>query len=474
MLTVSKIHQKLWPVVISIILTLLAWLISKWYYQDWFNNYYKYVAKAASLTATMLMCWCVVLSTRWRFIEDFYSGLDKVYQIHKRLGRFAFLVILLHPLFLAMDKLPDAMSFIQAMWFRLPGGDRYLWGQNVGVAAFILMTLLTVVTLWWKIPYHLWKKTHEWFGLVIILVSVHIVVVKKDVTAYPVVAAIVYGSLTLAVLSFFYIRFFYHRFGPHFPYEVAGIKPIGNILDITFTPLREKMDFKPSQFVYMVVHNKGITPEPHPYSIACGYNLDARFKLGIKKIGDHSQTLEILQKGDWVTVYGPYGHFSDKFLLADRDCVFVGAGIGVTPFLGMWHVALHSEERLDGEGLPEVLHHFHPEIFKTWKSPLVYLFYVCRSEEEAAFDDDIRNEVILSHFHGFQSFTKRGHHYELYKSSEKGRISGSYIDQQVKGGLLDKYIFICGPIAMVADLVRQLQQLGVPGKHIIIEDFNLY
>jgi len=68
MLTVSKTRQRMWPVVITVAVTLAVWLLSKWYYQDWFANPYKYPAKAASLTATILMCWCIVLSTRWLFL----------------------------------------------------------------------------------------------------------------------------------------------------------------------------------------------------------------------------------------------------------------------------------------------------------------------------------------------------------------------------------------------------------------------
>ena len=89
--------------------------------------------------------------------------------------------------------------------------------------------------------------------------------------------------------------------------------------------------FRPSQFVYLVIHKEGITAEPHPYSIACGYNLDSRFKLGIKKSGDHTRSLDLLETGDEVTVYGPYGHFSDRFLSAEIATVFSLAAASASP-----------------------------------------------------------------------------------------------------------------------------------------------
>ena len=209
-------------------------------------------------------------------------------------------------------------------------------------------------------------------------------------------------------VAFIYIRFLYRYFGPHHAYAVARIERVGDVLELTFSPRGNRMDFRPSQFVYLVVRKAGVSPEPHPYSIACGYNLEGSFKLGIKEVGDHTRTLLTLEKGDPVTVYGPYGRFSERFLSAKRDCIFIGGGIGITPFIGMWHVALHSEERLNSEDVPETLRSLHPEIIRTWKSPLVALFYVCRTADQANFDEDIRREALLSHFHGFEALEERG------------------------------------------------------------------
>jgi predicted ferric reductase len=310
--------------------------------------------------------------------------------------------------------------------------------------------------------------------MVMLLALIHVVLVNKDVSSYPLLGLWMYGWLLLALIGFMYIRFGYQHLGPRFNYKVASIERSADILEISLDPGEERhMDFKPSQFVYLVVHKEGITPEPHPYSIANGYNLPARLKLGIKKAGDHTRSLERLEEGDRVTVYGPYGHFSDKFLTAQRDCVFIGGGIGITPFLGMWHVALHSEERLPHDRVPKPLTQLHPEIIRSWKSPRVSLFYLCRTREEACFDNDIRHEVILSHYHEFSAFEKRGHHYELYVSSERGRLTADYIAQEVTGSIQEKFIFLCGPSAMVESLVRQFRNLGVPEGQIVVEDFNL-
>lgn len=460
------------PVLVLVAAVLGIWLGSKWWFGDDFADPFKYPAKAASLSATVLMCISFILSTRMRFLEDIFGGLDKVYQVHKRLGRLAFFIIPIHPICLAAHELPDPLAFLAGMFFQ-NSWEPYYIGHNIGIFAFLLMAGLSIVTLRRRMAYHCWKISHEWFGLVLLLVVAHIYYVDADIAAYPLLGAIMYGLLFAAVAAFVYIRFFYERFGPRHPFLVDHTERIGDILELTFAPADAIMDFKPSQFVYLVVRKEGISPEPHPYSIANGYNLAGNFKLGIKEVGDHTSRLSALAPDDNVDVYGPYGRFSDRFLTAERNCIFIGGGIGITPFIGMWHTALHSEERLEEGEVSSELRHMHPEIIKTWKSPRVALFYIVRHAVEASFDDDIRREVVLSKYHGFKALEERGHHYELYLSGVKGRITADYIAGVVGEGFQNRNIFFCGPTPMVDALSKQFRQLGVGRDQIIVEDFNL-
>ncbi|MBU1043191.1 MAG: ferric reductase-like transmembrane domain-containing protein [Candidatus Omnitrophica bacterium] len=473
MIKIAKLKQKYAHISLIVLTTLAIWLLSKWYYKDGFENVFKYPAKAASLTATVMMCWAIILSARLKFIEHYYKGLDKVYQVHKNIGIWAFIIILLHPFFLALEKLPAIGEFIKYFWFKLPDGDRYVWGENLGILALLTFISLIVLTIGFKLKYHIWKKTHEYMGLLMIIVLGHIIVIDGDIAAYPLLKIWMYAFLLLAIAGFIYIRFLYKFLGPRFDYIVSEKQHLGDVLKLTFSPVERIMDFKPSQFVYLVVNKKGISKEPHPYSIACGYNLKANFMLGIRQCGDYTRKLEIIEPGDSVTVYGPYGMFSDNFLSAQRDCIFIGGGIGITPFLGMWHVALHSEDQLSSKDMPQRLRVMHPEIIKTWKSPRVSLFYVVRDLKDVSFDKDIRQEIDSSMFHGFAALESRGYHYELHSAADKGLISADYIKQKIKGDLREKYIFLCGPLPMVAALIKQFKDLGVSKEHLIVEDFNL-
>jgi ferredoxin-NADP reductase len=139
----------------------------------------------------------------------------------------------------------------------------------------------------------------------------------------------------------------------------------------------------------------------------------------------------------------------------------------------MWHAALHSEERLDENDVPEPIRSFHPEILKSWKSPRVHLFYVCRDEADASFHDDILREIEQCRACGFGPPEDRGHAYELYISTNREKISAQYIDSRVRGDARDRMIFLCGPPPMMEALTRQFKDLGVPDDRIVTEDYSL-
>ena len=56
-----------------------------------------------------------VLSTRLKFLEEIFGGLDKVYLVHGIVGGIAFMLILAHPILISASFIPK--SIIQAASF---------------------------------------------------------------------------------------------------------------------------------------------------------------------------------------------------------------------------------------------------------------------------------------------------------------------------------------------------------------------
>lgn len=412
----------------SVVLTLLLWLGSKWYYHDWFADPYKYVAKTASLSATILLCWSFILAARLHFFENIFGGLDQIYHIHKIVGRTAFWIILIHPLFLACNL--DCSIWETVDYFRF----RHDLGFDLGLVAMIVLIVLMGLAVAYFLPYHVWKSIHSFFGLFFLLSIFHIIFIDKDIGKYPLLGIWFYSWVIFAAACYIYIRFLYRYIGPRFPYKVESLVFNEGVIELWLAPMAKKMHYHPGQFVYL---------NGHPFSIASLANPEGRIRLGIKRVGGFTEKLASLKEGDPVTLFGPYGTFADRFLLANKESIFVGAGIGITPFVSMWEMALV----------------FH-------RIPKVDLFYI--DDHDASFDNHIKDIAICSQYKGHPRLQERGHTYELYK----GRITAQYIADKVES-FEGKNIFLCGPLSFRKEMVKQLKKLGVRYYQIVTEDFEL-
>lgn len=438
-----------WQVVTSsIIITLLIWIISKWFYDDWFVDNWKYLSKTVALTSTIMMAWIIVMSARFYWVEELFGGLDKVYQAHKRLGIMSFFIILLHPLSLAMNRLPDFMRFVS--YFGLRSWDsNFQIGFNFGWLALVLMAFLIWLSTRVRLPYNIWKMTHEYFGLVWIFVGLHIVLVSKDVASYPVLAVWVYSIFAYALFSFVYIRFLYRYLGHSYSYVIKDIEKFDDSAEITLAPQGKEMRYFEGQFVYIKLQDpKYKDNELHPFSIASYSKNNGEFKLGIKKLGDFTNGICNLEVGDGVDVYGPYGRFSEKYQINDKPSVFIAGGVGVTPFIGMWQKALETDM------LP------------------THFFYCAKTVEDATFLNDIERIAIASQYKGFQTAHEQGHRFELINADQKGYLTFEHI-QNTCPEITSYNFYLCGPTPLTKPLIKQLQHAGVHPRQIHMEDFSI-
>lgn len=456
-----------------IVATLALWIGSKWYFNDWFiDDPLKYPAKGGSLVATVLMGFTIVLSTRLKILEKLFGGLDKIYDLHKMVGRYAYMFILAHPIALSLRALPGFESYIR-FWGLQSTDSYYTIGASVGHMTFWIMTILIALSLWFKLPYHIWKKTHEYFGVVYIFAALHIILVHADIPKYPFLFIWMYGWLAAGIVAFIYIRFLYWIAGPRHEYVVTNVELQQDNIEICMMPKdpNKPLRYKPSQFIYSRFVSNAVPGEMHPYSIASAPQDDGFVKLGIKKLGDYTAKLCNVQEGEKVYLYGPYGTLSEKFLDAGDDCVFIGGGIGITPCLGMWDMALNSDERVSLDPETKLVSVSDDNVQK-WKSPRTHLFYVVKNMDDASFDNDIIKSAIKGQFNGFEDYQKRGHSYTLHNSEKAGRINAQIIADKV-GDIQHKQIFMCGPDGMTSALIKQFKEMGVDPNRIHKENFNM-
>jgi len=419
----------------SLVITYALWLAAMGAADEWYDNPWNYPAKVGSHGTLILMCWAFILATRFRWVERLFGGLDKVYKAHRHIGETAFFLIFLHPVFLAVAHADSASDFFRYWWF---SGS---WVRNTGLIALGIFVLLVLLSISTKIAYHRWKRSHNFFGVLLVLIVVHAVLANGEIMRYPVLMVWHGTWVALALAADVYIRGLYRWFGPLYDYSVESVDEVGDdISEITLKPKGRSLRPAPGQFIYVSFDADAVNKEPHPFSLSSSPEA-AHLRLSIKGLGDWTQDVANIKPGKPGRVWGPYGQFT-KLALAQplMPLVMIGGGIGITPFLSL--IASEVFARRGG------------------KSTLVYAI---QDQSSAVYLEELRSRAeALPHF------TLIAHY-----SDEAGYVDRAYLESVVKQPLLECLFMICGPPPLMTAMRTLLADAGVSARQIIVEDFEI-
>jgi len=372
-----------------------------------------------------------VLSTRIKWIEDLFGGLDKVYLVHGLLGGTGLIFILAHPIFLVLKFVPGKMAL--AASYILPSSH---WSTNFGIIALFGFLILIWITLYSKMKYHHWKFTHEFLGLVFFFAVLHIFLIRGDgaegiiFSGYYIYASIV---SIIGLGAFSYSLFLKNRKMKNAVYKIKEIKHVGEVFEISMIPEHKPISYKSGQFIFVRFYNEKLSKESHPFSIASkGDNLE--LKIVVKKLGDFTKKMIYLKPGDKVSIEGPYGRFNFKNH-ENRNQIWLGSGIGVVPFLGM-------AEDLD-------------QNFK------VDFYYTEREER-----DFVGINILKRAEENSKNFR-----FIPWISGKKGRIDIHKI-KELSRNFLDKEFLLCGSPGFKESIINQLLEVGVKKSQIHEEVFD--
>ena len=417
-------------------LTILAvplWLISypETTFRHNLNPWLISSSQLAGILGFVLYSFSLVLSTRLRWIEDLFGGLDKVYQMHHTIGKIAFFLILYHPIALTARWIPQDIG--RAIEFVLPTHRRL--AIDLGSSALLGFILLMLVTLVIKIPYDKWKLTHKLTGIVFLLIIPHFFLLDELVNSnIPLAIYLGFFSL-LGVISFLYKSIFFDWITDKKSYTVKKVNKLNKkVIEVTLSPDSENLSFTPGQFCFFSYRHPNISREAHPYTI-CSTTSENNITIVVKALGDYTNHLfKTLEPGAKAKIEGPYGRFD--YNDSNQPQLWIAGGVGIAPFIS-WANDLLEEPHLSN---------FNAE-----------LYYCVNSEEEA---------IHVEKFKELES-TISGFSFHLTCADREGFLSANEIDD-VKG----REIFICGPKEMRQSLLKEFQELQIPGKSIHFEDFD--
>jgi predicted ferric reductase len=371
----------------------------------------------------------LILAGRFKWLDKYFKGLDKVYVNHAKLGAISFSFLLFHPLFLVVKYV--TFSIRDAGMFFVPFVNMPItWG----IISLLLMILLICLTFYFRMKYQNWKLSHKFMVVVFIFAIMHTFLISSDISRnnllryYILILAI--SGLIISIRKAFVDKFLNNKF----KYKVIkGLELNKDILEIEMEPLNNKMSFESGQFAFFSFISGLVGSESHPFSISSS-NKENNLKITVKNLGDYTSQLKNIKNGDLVLIEGPFGHFSYKNY-PGKNQIWIAGGIGITPFFSMAQ-NLESDYHVD-------------------------LFYAVKESNEAIYIKEFMD--IMQNNSNFK--------FTLWDSSKNGYINAGSVST-VSGGLNDKDIFFCGPPPLMESLEKQFVSLDVDIKKIHYENFN--
>ncbi len=411
-----------------VILNVIVWLAFPPVNDGRPNFLRQYAGEIIGSTNIILMACSLFLSTRPKWAEKYFGGLDKMYLTHRYIGTAVLLLVFVHVL-----TVPITTTGWQL-------------GNYLAVIAFTGIVSIVLVSLAPRIPflnrltggdYNDWKKLKRWIGIFFILAFIHSLTIGNPLHA---LIAITWVQIffIIGTVSYLYTEIFGGFFKKYAPYTVAAVKhPNMSTTEVTLRPKNGAIKKqRAGQFLFVHFPEDRILNESHPFTISSAPHEDV-LRLTIKACGDFTRYLFSNLKPDMgAVVEGAYGLFDYK--TGGRKQIWIAGGIGLTPFLSFIR---------DMNG--DLAHD-------------VDFYYTVRHPEEALFVDEIKAAAG-------KNPRFRPH---IRFSATEGSLSVDHILENANGNLRDYHIYLCGPLPMIQAFEKKFRELGLPKDKIHYEEFN--
>ncbi|NOH00920.1 MAG: hypothetical protein HND47_02550 [Chloroflexi bacterium] len=413
--------------IVLVLVTIGVWLVFP-PESEGVENYFRYHAGMIfGSVVIVLMSFSLFLSTRPRWAEPFFGGLDKMYMTHRHTSTAAFLLMFVHLLTVPLRV------------FDLLLGNYLAIISFLGFVAIVLPTLAPRVPFLNKLTgrsYEGWKKLHRYIGIFFILGYLHSITVNAPSAS----VAINWNQIFvfLGIGSYLYTEVFGRFFRKYAPYVVEAVKhPNNSTTEVTLRARGKPIKHAHAgQFLFVRFPGDKVLNESHPFTISSAPHENV-LRVTVKACGDFTRHLfHNLKEGMDAIVEGAYGMFNYK--TGGGKQIWVAGGIGITPFLSFLR-----DLKAD---LPHDVH----------------FYYTVRHEEEAVFAGEIR-EITAKH-------PRLMAHVRF--SAVHGSLTVEEIVKNAGGSVNRHHVYMCGPLPMVQAFEKKFVEAGVPAENIHYEEFN--
>ncbi len=415
-------------IILAVILTVAVWFIFP-PEQDGRPNFERqYAGEIIGSINIVLMSFSLFMSTRPKWAEAYFGGLDKMYITHRQTSTAAFLLIFVHVLTVPISttgwKLGNYLAVI----------------AFTGIVSTVLITLAPRIAFLNRLTggtYEGWKSLKKYIGIFFIIAFFHSLTIGNPLHA---LTAITWVQLffIFGAVSYLYTEVFGRFFKKFTPYTVEAVRhPNASTTEVTMRARKQPIKRqRAGQFLFVRFPGDKILNESHPFTISSAPHEDV-LRLTVKASGDFTRELFAkLKEGTDAVIEGAYGMFDYK--TGRQKQIWIAGGIGLTPFLSFIR-------DMDGNLAHDV-----------------DFYYTVRHQEEALFADEIHAAVKKN-----QSFRAR-----IRCSATEGSLTIEEIVKNANENLSEHDIYLCGPLPMIQAFEKKFISLGVPKSNIHYEEFN--
>lgn len=294
------------------------------------------LGRATGMVAAMMIMLQLVLASRAPIVER-VVGHDRALELHGRLGRIGFFVLLTHiaTITFGYAAVSHTGYVDQTLQFVVGySGTMTAAVIGFGVLCAIIVTSLAAVRARWR--YEDWHAVHLFSYAAIALTIPHQFL---DGTTFSTAAgawwywAILWGVCVGLFVVFRMIRPLW-LFVRH-DLRVAQVTtlPDGSAVVAIRGRGLKRLRPRPGQFFLFRFLTPELWDEAHPFSMSRARSGDW-IRITVKPLGDFSSGVGALAPGTRVSVEGPLGVFHDRSRTSTH-LVLAGAGIGLAPILSM-------------------------------------------------------------------------------------------------------------------------------------------
>ncbi|MEN8807840.1 MAG: hypothetical protein ABF291_10195 [Desulfobacterales bacterium] len=394
--------------------------------------------KMLGLAVATLLFFQLIQAARLKVLDRVFS-LPGLVRSHRLNAIVILLLALLHPiLVLASEKK-----------LLIPLELRY-WPEWVGAGLLALIVIQFSVSQWrraFQITFHRWLLWHRCVGVFILgLAVLHILFVSETFSeeGFPRTAVLV--STALLAMLWLWVRSGWLR-ARKMPLAVTRLAPEGkSSICIELSPKTNRpFQYFPGQFVFISIHSKRISREPHPFTLSSTPTHPRCLQVTVRASGDWTRHIGRIAEGDRVYIQGPFGRFSHILTDPDREIVMIAGGIGITPMLSMLRFMVDRQD--------------HRAVTLIWSN---------RSREDMVYQEEFND--LMSKLIGLRPlFVFTGASTEGVST---GRLNLEKLQTMLQTCSRRAVVFVCGPVQMMKRVKGDLKRIGFTSRSIYTETFG--